>query len=152
MRTRFNRIASVSLLAATLLVTSVAEAQWVLLARRAVGRIEQMSQSTPGSSAVYDTSAVIIDAPADKVYNVVAQRIRGAQGLTVTRSDEAQKSLEFTNGTQTASVRVSVLGDNLAHLMVSAASSTAPSPMASIVDHILAACRELKVECERAQN
>lgn len=132
------------------LASGFADAQWVLLARRAIGRIEQMQQQTPQSGEVMDTATVIIDAPADRVYAVVAQRIRAAPAVTVTRTDEANRSLEFSNGSQIASMKVSVLGDTLAQLLVSAAGAK-PSPMPLIVDHILAACKELKVECERAQ-
>lgn len=135
-----------------MLASSIADAQWVLLARRAIGRVEQMSQSTPGSSATYDTASVIIDAPADKVYAVVSRRVRAAPGVVVTRTDDARQSLEFSKGSQAASILVSALGDSLAQLMVTSANAgTQPSPMAEIVDHILAACNELNVQCERAQ-
>jgi hypothetical protein len=133
-----------------LLASGFADAQWVLLARRAVGRIEQMQQQTPQSGEVMDTATVIIDAPADRVYAVIAQRIRSGQNVTITRTDDANRTLEFSNGRQIASMRVSVLGDALAQLLVSAAGAQ-PSPMPTIVDHILAACKELNVECERAQ-
>ena len=136
--------------ALALIASSLAEAQWVLLARRAIGRVEQMQQATPQSGEVLDTATVIIDAPADRVYAVIAQRIRTAQNVTVTRTDDANRTLEFSNGKQIASMRVSVLGDTLAQLLVSAAGAQ-PSPMPAIVDHILAACKELNVECERAQ-
>ena len=132
------------------LASGFADAQWVLLARRAIGRVEQMQQQTPQSGEVMDTATVIIDAPADRVYAVVGQRIRSAQNVGITRTDDANRTLEFTNGKQIASMRVSVLGDTLAQLLVSAAGAQ-PSPMPQIVDHILAACKELKVECERAQ-
>ena len=132
------------------LASGFADAQWVLLARRAVGRIEQMSQQTPQTGEVMDTATVIIDAPAERVYAVIAQRIKTAQNVTVTRTDDANRTLEFSNGKQIASMRVSVLGDALAQLLVSAVGAQ-PSPMPVIVDHILAACKELKVECERAQ-
>jgi len=132
------------------LASGFADAQWVLLARRAIGRIEQMQQATPQTGEVLDTATVIIDAPAERVYAVIAQRIRGAQNVTVTRTEDANRTLEFSNGKQIASIHVSVLGDTLAQLLVSAAGAQ-PSPMPAIVDHILAACKELNVECERAQ-
>jgi hypothetical protein len=134
------------------LASSIAEAQWVLLARRAVGRVEQMSQSTPGNGATYDAASVIIDAPADKVFAVVAKRIKSAPGIVVARGDEVNRSLDFSRGAQSASIRVSALGDALAQLMVTSANAgNGPSPMPELVDHILAACKELNVECERAQ-
>jgi hypothetical protein len=134
-----------------ILTSSLAEAvPFVFVARRAIGRVEQMQQQTPGSGEVVDTAAVIIDAPADRVYSVIAKRIQSVQNVSVTRTDEANRALEFTNGKQIVSMRVSVLGEALAHLLVSAAGAQ-PSPMAVVVDHILTACRELNVECERAQ-
>jgi len=146
------RTTTLVLAAFTLLASALAEAQWVLLARRAIGRVEQMSQTTPGNGPTFDTATVIIDAPADRVYDVVARRIKSAQGVTVSRGDDADRTLEFSNGPQSATIRVSALGDALAQLMVSAAGTGAqPSPMPAIVDHILAACKELNVECERAQ-
>jgi len=122
---------------------------FVFLARRAIGKVEQMQQQTPQSGELVETATVIIDAPADRVYAVIAKRIKAAQNVNVTRTDDTNRTLEFTNGKQIASMRVSVLGDTLAQLLVSTAGAQ-PSPMPVIVDHILAACKELNVECERA--
>jgi hypothetical protein len=49
----------------------VAQAQWVLLARRAVGRIEQVSQSSPKGDTAFGTASVIIDVPVDRVFETV---------------------------------------------------------------------------------
>ena len=43
----------------TLLASGFAEAQWVLVARKVVGRVEQMSQSQGGNGASYDSAAGI---------------------------------------------------------------------------------------------
>jgi len=135
-----------------MLASTVAEAQWVLVARRAIGRVEQMSQSTPGSSATLDTSAVIIDAPADKVYATFVRKIRAVPDVTVAKEDEAAQTMQFANGVNTASIKVNVLGDGLAHVMVSATNNgPPPAPMTTIVDRILAVCQELNVECQRGQ-
>ena len=102
---------------AALLASSVAEAQWVLVARRAVGRIEQMSQSQANGPS-YDSAAVMIDAPADKVYAAVVRGVKNAQGVSVTSEDPAQRLIQFTNGQQIAGIKVSALGDDLSHLLV----------------------------------
>ena len=71
---------------ALLAISSVAEAQWVMLARRAVGRVEQMSQQSPqAGGASYDSAAVMLDAPANKVYAAVLRGLQNAQGITITR-------------------------------------------------------------------
>ena len=61
-------------------------------------------------------------------------------------------AMQFTDGVDMASVKVSVLGDGLAQLVVSATNHGAqPAPMAAIVDRIIAVCGEIGVECRRAQ-
>ena len=48
--------------------SGVAQAQWALVAKRAIGRVEQMSQqSKDASGPSYDSAAVMLEAPADKV-------------------------------------------------------------------------------------
>src|SRR5262249_34513722 len=70
------------------LASSLAEAQWVLLARRVVGKVQQMSQqSTESQGAGYDSAAVILEAPADKVYATVVRGVKNRQDLTITRED-----------------------------------------------------------------
>src|SRR5262245_45891378 len=82
-RSRLFRATMLVIGIASLLVSSLAEAQWVLVARRAIGRIEQMSQSQQNGPS-YDSAAVMIDAPADKVYTAVVRGVKNAQGISVT--------------------------------------------------------------------
>jgi hypothetical protein len=138
---------------AALLASSIAEAQWVMLARRAVGRVEQMSQTSP-TGATYDTAAVIIDVPADRVYATVKRMVlaaQGAQGITVTRTDDAKMSIEFSKGASIAGIQVASIGDGLTHMMISSAHSGTPnSPTTQIVGRVFVVCKELNVECTHA--
>jgi hypothetical protein len=136
---------------ALLAVATAAEAQWVLLARRAVGRVEQMSQSqTNGAS--YDSAAVMLEAPADKVYAAVVTGVKKKEGIKVTREDASERLIQFTNGDQIAGIKVSSLGDNLSHLLVSSAhTGSQPNAAALVSDAVLRVCAEMKVECSKAQ-
>ena len=135
--------------AAALFASSVAEAQWVLLARRAVGRVEQMSQQSQQSGgASYDTAAVMLDAPADKVYAAVLRGVSQAQGIRITTEDPAQLMVQFTNGNQVAGIKVSPLSENLTHMMISSAhTGTQPDAAAMILNSVLRVCKEMNVEC-----
>ena len=76
---------------AALFASSIAEAQWAMVARRAIGRVEQMSQQSQQSGgANHDTAAVMLEAPADKVYATVVSGVKNAQGITVTNEDRAR--------------------------------------------------------------
>jgi len=135
--------------------SGAAEAQWALLAKRAIGRVEQISQQSPQSGgASYDSAAVMLEAPADKVYAAVVRGVTRARekGITITREEPSGMLVQFTNGEQIAGIKVSSLGDNLSHLLVSSAhTGTQPNAAALVMDSVLRVCKEMDVECSRAQ-
>ena len=148
MRT-FAIAAGVALLA----ISSVAEAQWVMLARRAVGRVEQMSQQSPQSGgASYDSAAVMLDASANKVYAAVLRGLQNAQGVTITREVPTEGLVEFTNGQQVAGIKVSALSDELTHMMITSAhTGTQPNAAALVMNGVLRVCKDMNVECSQAK-
>jgi hypothetical protein len=151
MKRSMLRLTVVVLGLAALLAASAAEAQWVLLARRAVGRVEQMSQQQ-SNGASYDTAAVMLEAPADKVFAAVQRGLQNRSDLRITSEDSRQGLVQFTNGQQIAGIKVSALGDNLSHLLVTSAhSGQQPNAATLVSDSVLRVCRDMKVECSKAQ-
>jgi hypothetical protein len=139
---------------ALLAISSVAEAQWVMLARRAVGRVEQMSQQSPQQGgANYDSATVMLDAPASKVYAAVLRGLQSnTQGLTITREDPAQGLVQFTNGQQIAGIKVSGLGDDLTQMLISSAhTGQQPNAAAMVLNAVLRVCKDMNVECSQAR-
>jgi hypothetical protein len=147
------RLATILLCIAALFASALAEAQWVMLARRVVGRVEQMSQQSPKSGGPsYDSAAVILEAPADKVYATVVKGIRNRQDLTVTRDDAAVMLVQFTNGEQIAGIKVSTIGDNLTHLLISSAhTGNQPNAAELVLNSVLRVCKDMSVECSQAK-
>jgi hypothetical protein len=137
-----------------LLFAGVTQAQWALVAKRAIGRVEQMSQqSKDAGGPSYDSAAVMLDAPADKVYLAVVRGVNGAsdKGIRITREDATEHVVQFTNGAQIAGIKVSALSDDLSHLLVTSAhSGTQPNAAALVMDSILRVCREMNVGCSAA--
>ena len=154
MKDSFFRLTIVAVGLVALLASSLAEAQWVMLARRAVGRVEQISQQTPqADGASYDSAAVLIDAPADKVYAAVLRGLaNNAQGVKIAAENAQSRFVEFTNGRQAAGIKVTALGDELTHLLISSAhQGNQPDAAALVMNSVLRVCAEVKVECSRAQ-
>ncbi len=138
-----------------LTASGLAAAQWVFLARQAIGRVEQMQQSSAqaagGTGASYDVAAVIVEVPAARVFDTVKSLLAKNTQVSVTKTDEARRSVEFTDGRQIGGIQVNVLGDSLAQLMVSTAHPGVPaSTTSTIVERILEVCRELGASCQRA--
>lgn len=154
MRHSFLRAAIVACGLAALFASSIAEAQWALIARRAIGRVEQMSQqSTQDGGASYDSAAVIIDAPAEKVYAAVMRGLaNNTQGVKVTSENAQSRVVEFSNGQQVAGIKVVALSDDLSQLFISSAHQGNQKDAATLVmNSVLRVCTEMKVECSRAQ-
>jgi len=147
------RCALAALAIGTMLASSLAEAQWVLLARKAVGRVQQMSQQQPNGGAAYDSAAVMIEVPAEKVYAVAVRNVKAASGVSVTEQNDTQRLIQFSNGEQIAGLQVNALSDNLSQLMITSAHSGTPqNAAATILERVLKLCAEMNVECSRAQN
>jgi len=136
---------------AGILVSTTADAQWILLGRRVVGKVEQMSQSQQNGPS-YDTAVVLLEAPPDKVYAAVVRGVKNAQGITVTKEDAAEFLIQFTNGQQIAGIKVSGLGEGVSHLLVSSAhSGTQPDAAKLVSDAVLRVCKEMNVICSPAE-
>jgi len=141
------------LVAASVLLglSGVAAAQWVMLARMAVGRVEQMQQSAPKGGASYDVATVIVEVAPAEVFATVKRLLAQNTQVSVTRTDDAKRAVEFTDGAQIGGIQVSTMGDNLSQLLISTAHpGIATSTTSTIVDRVLSVCKELKVSCQRA--
>jgi len=134
---------------AALFASSIAEAQWVMLARHVMGRVEQMSQQSPqAGGANYDSATVMLEAPADKVYATVVRGVKNAQGITVTREDASTMLIQFTNGQQIAGIKVSGVGDNVTQLLISSAhTGNQQNAAALVLNSVLRVCKDMNVEC-----
>jgi hypothetical protein len=148
------------------------DAQGVMLAARVIGKVVQMSQTSKDGASTFDTAAVIVNVPVEKVYATVKRSVENAQstqGVIITREDDAQHFLEFSRDDQTAAIQVVALGDKLTHMMVSSARPAAkpagggligaieeksaqkkPAPTTLIVERILSVCAAMNVVCSSA--
>jgi len=135
---------------AVLVTTTLAlHAQWVAVARAVSGRIQQMQQKNANGPGGYDVATVVIEAPAQKVYETAIQRLQAHSAqVKVIEQNDKKREVAFTNGTQTASLQANSLGDKLTQLVVAATLDPAePSATSLVVKSIQNVCIELKVEC-----
>jgi hypothetical protein len=137
-------------MAMLLAASPVAEAltPWALVARRVIGRVEQMSQPPKEGQPGFDVATVILNADATKVYATAASMLHRNQALHVIAEDPMRRTINFGNGTRTAGITVTDLGTRMSQIVV--ASATMPgqdSATMRIVDGILHVCQEMKVAC-----
>jgi hypothetical protein len=131
-----------------LLPPSQAATPWAMLARRAIGRVEQLSQPPKGDHPGFDVATVILNADAAKVYATAVDMLRKSQLVHIVSEDAAHRTVEFGNGQRSAGITVTDLGTKLSQLMV--ASTAVPgenSATMRVVDGVLRVCQTMKVSC-----
>ena len=124
-----------------------------MLARRAVGRVEQMSQQSPqAGGASYDTAAVMLDVPADKVYAAVAARRCRTRKASRSRARFRRAARGVHQRPAGRGHQGERLGDNLTHMMITSAhTGNQPNAAALVLNGVLRVCKDMNVECSQAR-
>ena len=105
--------------AALVALTSVAEAQWVFLARKAAQRIHHMSvESQQANGPRHDFATVLLEAPADRVYATVVEMVGKNQQVMVLMKDPGNRRLQIAEGDRVATLNVVTFGPDVSQLMV----------------------------------
>jgi len=106
-------------LAVSFLVADIAQAQWVLVGRKAVGKVRQMtSEATSSQQSAYDFATVLLEARADKVYSKAVDMFQAQKAWRITRKDDRDHTIEFSDGKRVAGIRISPLEDHLCQLLI----------------------------------
>lgn len=127
---------------------SQAATPWAMIARRAIGRVEELSQPPKGEQAGFDVATVVLNADAAKVYTTTVGMLRKNQQVHVTTEDAGHRTVNFTNGKRSAGITVTDLGPRLSQMVVASAVMPGQEFVTfRIVDGILRVCQEMKVTC-----
>jgi hypothetical protein len=130
-----------------MLAAPALEAQWVMVARKASQRIRNVKQTDANGNG-FDVATVLLEAPAEKVYEAALANIRQHEDLKITRTDAGNLTVEFTNGKQSASMMATSLGPKATDLLV--AVTVSPDPAGAtwqVVDGVMKVCARMNVEC-----
>jgi len=136
--------------AATLLPAGPADAQWVFVARKALGRIEQMREGHQGGGqSGYDFATVLLDAPADKVYATALELVRKNAAVRVVMQDPGQRRFQIAEGDRTATFNVVHFNDEVSQIMIAGhAGPGEGSTTSRVVQAVLRVCKEMGKHCQ----
>ena len=131
------------------LYTSVAQAQWVFLGRKAIGAVNRLtSQGSDKQGQGYDVATVLLEADADKVYSTAVNLLKGNPNCTITHREDRNRTIEFTDGKILAGMKVSRLEENLCQLLISSTGTPGkPSGTSFVVERVFQVCQEMGVQC-----
>ncbi|MCX5818163.1 MAG: hypothetical protein NTX75_18280 [Proteobacteria bacterium] len=147
---RCGKIVSLVLMV-SLFFTSAVYAQWIFLGRKAIGKISHLASEVQNNNN--DVATVLLEAKADNVYNTAVTLLKGNENARITRRDDAARTIDFTYGQHTASMKIASLQDNVSQLIISSAvASGKPGDTSFVVDSVFRVCREMGVECGLAKD
>jgi hypothetical protein len=120
-----------------------AGSQFVTLARKIKTKMSGNSEE----------STVVLDARTDKVYHALVDTVSTAPKIKIIRQDDKKRTVEFTSGSNTVSMKVDSLAEKLCKITVTAtdsgqSSSSSPSSAVGVtVKAINAVCKKLGIQC-----
>lgn len=125
-----------------------AQAQWVFVARKVIGRIEKMQQKPAPDTPTYDVATVILEANADKVYRTVIETVHAHPENKIMNQDDLSRQLDVTNGKQTVGIHVFELQDKVSQLLIASAVKPGQQSLVSYAaQRVLAVCASMHVTC-----
>jgi len=138
-----TRRSIVLILAFVLGVVSSAEAQArLLLSHTVLGAIKHLEGSG------HEAATVILEGKAPNVYAFAIGVVQRNPGLRITEQDDTSRTFTFTDGQQSAHIRVSSLSDDVCQLIASSDKRKDGQSAASlVVDGTLRICGQLGVQC-----
>lgn len=152
---RLNRLTMLAALSGLVLAAmpfGAAEAQWVFLARKAMGRIHQMTEGQQNGRPGYDFATVILDVSADKVFATALELARKNKSVRILMHDSHARRLQIAEGDRTATLNVVPFSDDVSQLLIAGHAGAGESSTASMVVHaVLRVCKEMHKHCEVSQ-
>jgi hypothetical protein len=150
MRNFLKPLVAASVLAGLLLPLAPAQAQWVFVARKALGRIHQMTEGNQlNGRAGYDFATVLLDAPADRIFSTALELARKNPSVRVLMQDPGQRRIQIAEGDRTATLNVVPFNDEVSQLMIAGHAGPGEGSTASlVVQAVLRVCKEMGKHCE----
>lgn len=151
MRQIFRPLVAATVLAGLLLPFAPAQAQWVFVARKALGRIHQMTEggNQQNGRAGYDFATVLLDAHADKIFSTALELARKNPSVRILMQDPGQRRIQIAEGDRTATLNVVPFNDDVSQLMIAGHAGPGEGSTSSlVVQAVLRVCKEMGKHCE----
>jgi hypothetical protein len=146
-----RRFIAVLMLAGTVFAAAPiqrADAQWVFVARKVLGRVQHMQQGGQAGQPAMNVATVVLDAPAARVYAKAQQLAHANPAVTVLADDANLRRLDVAEGGIRVTLNVQALGDKVSQLVIFDSSPVGPdSATARTVAAVMRVCHELKKTC-----
>jgi hypothetical protein len=132
----------------TFLPVAPADAQWVLIGRRAIGRVHQIAQGATDGKPGLDIASVVLDAPAARVYATMTALVHKNTAVRIVKEDPAKLEIVVAEGDRTAHLSVIKLGEDLSQLLIVGKAGPGEDATSSrVLARVLQVCQEMQKQC-----
>jgi hypothetical protein len=135
-----------------LLAPELAFSQWVFVARHVIGKIEQVTQnqSTPDQPST-EVVTVILDAPAQRVFDVAIKTIQEKQNVSIINLDPKKLTIKISKSEQVSTLAIRLLSEDTSELIIVGSVVPGQKPQTTkIVDEVMRLCNALGKDCKLA--
>lgn len=145
---RTLRVAAGLLSFGALVAGSAADAQWVTLGRKALGKVREMTQSEKTGGPGYSVATVLVTGDAEKVFSVALRTVQSNPRLRLTKQAPEKHTLEFADGKQVVGLEVTQVDEKVVHLLIASVATPGKADEASLVaSAALRICKETGTDC-----
>lgn len=125
-----------------------ANTPWGLIAKRVVGKVEQVVQQPEGGQPGVQVATVVLDAPAQQIFETTLATIKQNPNVQITAQNSLEKSVQISDGTRKATLSIKEMGQELSQLMVVATNSDPQDQTTSrVVQAVMRICKEMQKNC-----
>lgn len=145
--------ATVVLLVLGMLAAPAADAQWITLGRKALGKVREMSQSEKTDGPGYSVATVLVAGEVEKVYATALKTVQSSPRLRLTKQVPEKHTLEFADGTQIVGLEVSQVDEKVVHLLIASVTTPGrPDETSIAAAAALRICKEMGGNCSLAKS
>lgn len=128
------------------------EAQWIMIGRKALGKVKELTQSEKTGEPGYSVATVSVKAPAEKVFAAALKTVQSNPKLRLTKSLPDSYALEFADGKKVAGLTVSQVDEEVSQILIASTTKAGEENETSLaVSATLRICKEMGVECSLAR-
>ena len=122
-----------------------------MLARRALGRVEQLREEPQGKQQGYDVASVLLDVPADLVSPNISRDGAREPCVRIVAVDDQRRFRSRPKRRPHGHLAVSPLGEQVSQLLIAGnVVAGEQSATSHVVATVLRVCRELHKQCSTA--
>lgn len=142
------RLAVGAALAAVLFASMGLHAQWVYVGRKALGKVQSLTQKEKTGAPGYSVATVVLEGSADRVYATAVKAAETSPRARLTQQDAPKRTLEFVVDGQVVGLKVSQVDSKKVQVLIASTilpDKTDATP--ATVEATLRICKEMGAVC-----